>query len=206
MILCDVYRSLDYDWRNPITVSNPNNKSGISVENGSFEWFKHWLNDNCNYKQIAEHFNTSESAVQNIASLFKWKERRKNKEHYESWKREQLTEKRYTELLERAYKDKIKEWDIQETLVTVALIKAGIIANANNIQIPEDEIPFKDLARVIQNGPKATGQILDDLYRALGKPPKINDNQNHKIDADIEVSTRFKKIFNQDRLNERYKK
>ena len=185
----------DYDWRNPITVSN-----------GSFEWFKHWLNDNCNYKQIAEHFNTSESAVQNIASLFKWKERRKNKEHYESWKREQLTEKRYTELLERAYKDKIKEWDIQETLVTVALIKAGIIANANNIQIPEDEIPFKDLARVIQNGPKATGQILDDLYRALGKPPKINDNQNHKIDADIEVSTRFKKIFNQDRLNERYKK
>jgi len=196
----------DYDWRNPITVSNPNNKSGISVENGSFEWFKHWLNDNCNYKQIAEHFNTSESAVQNIASLFKWKERRKNKEHYESWKREQLTEKRYTELLERAYKDKIKEWDIQETLVTVALIKAGIIANANNIQIPEDEIPFKDLARVIQNGPKATGQILDDLYRALGKPPKINDNQNHKIDADIEVSTRFKKIFNQDRLNERYKK
>lgn len=196
----------DYDWRNPITVSNPNNKSGISVENGSFEWFKHWLNDNCTYKQIAEHFNTSESAVQNIASLFKWKERRKNKEHYESWKREQLTEKRYTELLERAYKDKIKEWDIQETLVTVALIKAGIIANANNIQIPEDEIPFKDLARVIQNGPKATGQILDDLYRALGKPPKINDNQNHKIDADIEVSTRFKKIFNQDRLNERYKK
>lgn len=196
----------DYDWRNPITVSNPNNKSGISVENGSFEWFKHWLNDNCTYKQIAEHFNTSESAVQNIASLFKWKERRKNKEHYESWKREQLTEKRYTELLERAYKDKIKEWDIQETLVTVALIKAGIIANANNILIPEDEIPFKDLARVIQNGPKATGQILDDLYRALGKPPKINDNQNHKIDADIEVSTRFKKIFNQDRLNERYKK
>lgn len=196
----------DYDWRHPIEVPNPNNKSGISVENGSFEWFKHWLNDNCNYKQIAEHFNTSESAVQNIASLFKWKERRKNKEHYESWKREQLTEKRYTELLERAYKDKIKEWDIQETLVTVALIKAGIIANANNIIIPEDEIPFKDLARVIQNGPKATGQILDDLYRALGKPPKINDNQNHKIDADIEVSTRFKKIFNQDRLNERYKK
>ena len=196
----------DYDWRNPITVSNPNNKSGISVENGSFEWFKHWLNDNCTYKQIAEHFNTSESAVQNIASLFKWKERRKNKEHYESWKREQLTEQRFIKLLDRAYNDKIKEWDIQETLVTVALIKAGILPNTNNIPIPEDEIPFKDLAKVIQNGPKATGQVLNDLYRALGKPSKINDNQNHKIDAEIEVSTRFKKIFNQDRLNERYKK
>ena len=196
----------DYDWRHPIEVPNSKNKSGISVENGSFKWFQYWLKYECTYKQIADYFNTSESSVGVIAKLFRWKERRKNKEHYESWKREQLTEKRYTELLERAYKDKIKEWDIQETLVTVALIKAGIIANVNNIPIPEDEIPFKDLARVIQNGPKATGQILDDLYRALGKPPKINDNQNHKIDADIEVSTRFKKIFNQDRLNERYKK
>ena len=196
----------DYDWRHPIEVPNSNNKSGISVENGSFEWFKYWLHNGCTYQQIADYFNTSKTTVANIAKLFKWKERKNNKEKYESWKREQLTEKRYTELLERAYKDKIKEWDIQETLVTVALIKAGIIANTNNILIPEDEIPFKDLARVIQNGPKATGQILDDLYRALGKPPKINDNQNHKIDADIEVSTRFKKIFNQDRLNERYKK
>ena len=196
----------DYDWRHPIEVPNPKNKSGKSVENGSFEWFKYWLYNGCTYQQIADYFNTSKHSVSVIAKLFKWKERKKNKEKYEAWKREQLTEKRYTELLERAYKDKIKEWDIQETLVTVALIKAGIIANANNILIPEDEIPFKDLARVIQNGPKATGQILDDLYRALGKPPKINDNQNHKIDADIEVSTRFKKIFNQDRLNERYKK
>lgn len=195
----------EYDWRHPIEVPNPKNKSGKSVENGSFEWFKYWLDNDVTYKQVAEKFNTSESSVGHIATCFKWKERRKNKEHYESWKREQLAEERYIQVLERAYTDKIKEWDIQETLVTVALIKAGIIPNKNNILIPEEAVKFKDLAKVIQNGPKATSQILDDIYRSLGKTPKINDKQDHNINAELDVSTRFKKIFNKERLNERYK-
>lgn len=196
----------EYDWRHPIEVPNPKNKSGKSIEDGSFKWFQYWLMKGCTYQQIADHFKTSEGSVKVIASLFKWKERRKNKEHYDSWKREQLNEERYIKVLDRAYKDKIKEWDIQETLVTVALIKAGVLPNKNNIPIPEEPVKFKDLAKVIQNGPKATGQILDDLYRALGKPPRINDNQTHKVEAELEVSTRFKKIFNKERLNERYKK
>ena len=195
----------EYDWRHPIEVPNPNNKSGISVEKGSFNWFKYWLNDGCTYQQIADKFNTSKTTVANIAKLFKWKERRKNKEHYDSWKREQLNEERYIKVLDRAYTHKMKEWDMQELLVTIAFIKMGAMENKQNIPIPDEEIPFKDLSRVIQNEPKATSQILDDLYRALGKPPRINDNQTHKVEAELEVSTRFKKIFDKDRLNERYK-
>ena len=194
----------EYDWRHSIEVPNPNNKSGISVEDGSFKWFQYWLTG-CTYQQIADEFNTSKTTVANIAKLFKWKERRKNKENYESWKREKLTEERYLEVLERAYVHKINEWDQQELLVTVAFIKLGIIENEENIPIPDEPIKFKDLAKVIQNEPKTTGQILDDIYRSLGKTPKINDKQDHNINAELDVSTRFKKIFNKERLNERYK-
>lgn len=196
----------EYDWRHPITVPNNDNVSRISKEDGSFKWFQYWLNDNCTYKQIAKHFNTSESTVQNIARLFRWKERRANKEHYEAYRREKLSEERYVEVLERAYTHKIKEWDMQELLVTVAFIKLGVMENKQNIPIPDEPISFKDLAKVIQNEPKATGQILNDIYRSLGKTGKINDKQDHNINADVNVSTRFKKIFDEDRLNERYKK
>lgn len=182
----------EYDWRHPITVPNPKNKSGISKEEGSFKWFQYWLNNNCTYKEVSEQFNTSESTVQNISILFKWKERRENKEHYDSYKREQLTEQRYIEVLERAFTHKLKEWDMQELLVTVALIKLGIIENKQNIPIPEGEIRFKDLTKVIQNEPKVTSSILNDLYRALGKAPRINDNQNHNITADATVTSDVK--------------
>lgn len=196
----------EYDWRHPITVPNPKNKSRISVEKGSFKWFQYWLDTGCTYKQVAEEFNTSESSVGHTAKCFKWKERRKNKEHYDSWKREQLNEERYIKVLDRAYTHKMKEWDMQELLVTIAFIKMGAMENKQNIPIPDEKIPFKDLSRVIQNEPKSTSQILDDIYRALGKAPRINDNQNHKIEAELDVSTRFKKIFNPERLHERYQK
>lgn len=182
----------EFDWRYPITVPNPNNKSGVSVENGSFKWFQYWLDNECTYKEVADYFKTSESGISTISLLFKWKERRKNKEHYDSWKREQLTEQRYVEVLERAFTHKLKEWDMQELLVTVALIKLGIIKNEQNIPIPDKEISFKDLSRVIQNEPKVTSAILDDLYRALGKAPRINDTQSHNITADATVKTDVK--------------
>ena len=80
----------EYDWRHPIEVPNPNNKSGISIENGSYEWFKLWLKKDCTYQQIADHFNTSKQHVSNMAKLFKWKERKRNKEDYDSRQREKI--------------------------------------------------------------------------------------------------------------------
>ena len=46
----------EYDWRHPIEVPNPKNKSGKSIEDGSFKWFQYWLMKGCTYQQIADHF------------------------------------------------------------------------------------------------------------------------------------------------------
>jgi hypothetical protein len=65
---------------------------------------------------------------------------------------------------------------------------------------------IKQATKILQGNPKAIRQMHNQILRDLEKPNTINDNQTHKIDAELEISTRFKKIFNKDRLNERYKK
>ena len=72
-------------------------------------------------------------------------------------------------------------------------------------EAPED-MTIKQATKILQGNPKAIRQMHNQVLRDLEKPNTINDSQNHKIEAELEVSTRFKKIFNQDRLNERYKK
>ena len=195
----------EYDWRHPIEVPNPNNKSGKSVENGSYEWFKHWLNNNCTYKQIAEHFKTSESAVQNIASLFKWKERKRNKEDYDSRQREKLQQQRYQEFIDKDYKNATTQLDALYTLSQIALIYLGVLPDNGTLEIPE-YMNLKQATKILQGNPKAMRQVHNQILRDLEKPANINDNQNHKIEAELDVSTRFKKIFNQERLHERYQK
>ena len=166
----------EYDWRHPITVPNPNNKSGISVENGSFEWFKHWLHDKCTYKQIAEHFNTSESAVQNIANLFKWKERKRNKEDYDSRQREKLQQQRYQEFIDNDYKNAKTQLDALYTLSQIALIYLGVLPDTGKLQIPED-MTVKQATKILQDNPRAIRQMQSQILRDLEKPEKINDKQ-----------------------------
>lgn len=188
----------EYDWRCPIVVPNPKNKSGVSKEKGSFKWFKYWLENECSYVEVAKKFKKSPQTISDIAKLFKWEERKANKEDYESRKREELTEKRYVKFLEEEYNRKISELETQNNLLNKAL---------NMLDIAEDEYDIsaiKTIAKVIQNHPRVTSSISSDIYRALGKPANINDNQNHKITAEIEVSTRLKKIFDKERLDERY--
>ena len=190
----------EYDWRCPITVPNPNNKSGVSKEKGSFKWFKYWLENDCSYVQVAKKFKKSPQGIHNIAKLFKWEERKANKEDYESRKREELTEKRYVKFLEEEYNRKISELETQNKLLEKSI---------KMLDIAEDEYDIsaiKTISKIIQNHPRVTSGISSDLYRAFGKPATINDNQNHKITAEVEVSTRLKKIFDKDRLDERYNK
>lgn len=195
----------EYDWRHPIEVSNPNNKSGISIENGSYEWFKLWLKKDCTYQQIADHFNTSKQHVSNMAKLFKWKERKRNKEDHDTRQREALQQQRYKEFIDNDYKNAKTQMDALYTLSQIALIYLGVLPDNGSLEIPED-MTIKQATKILQGNPKAIRQMHNQVLRDLEKPSTINDSQNHKIEAELEVSTRFKKIFNQDRLNERYKK
>lgn len=195
----------EYDWRHPIEVPNPNNKSGISIENGSYEWFKLWLKKDCTYQQIADHFNTSKQHVSNMAKLFKWKERKRNKEDHDTRQREALQQQRYKEFIDNDYKNAKTQMDALYTLSQIALIYLGVLPDNGSLEIPED-MTIKQATKILQGNPKAIRQMHNQVLRDLEKPNTINDSQNHKIEAELEVSTRFKKIFNQDRLNERYKK
>ena len=195
----------EYDWRHPIEVPNPNNKSGISIENGSYEWFKLWLKKDCTYQQIADHFNTSKQHVSNMAKLFKWKERKRNKEDHDSRQREKIQQQRYQEFIDKDYKNAKTQMDALYTLSQIALIYLGVLPNNGKLEIPEG-MTVKQATKILQGNPKAIRQMHNQVLRDLEKPNTINDNQTHKIDAELEVSTRFKKIFNKDRLNERYKK
>ena len=197
--------SYEYDWRHPIEVPNSNNKSGLSKENGSFKWFQYWLKYQCTYKQIADYFNTSEKSVQVLASRFKWRERKKNKEDYDSRQREKLQQERYQEFIDKDYENAKTQMTALYTLSQIALIYLGVLPDNGQLEIPDD-MTIKQATRILQGNPKAIRQMHNQVLRDLEKPANINDNQNHNINAELEVSTRFKKIFNQSRLNERYKK
>lgn len=94
--------------------------------------------------------------------------------------------------------------DALYTLSQIALIYLGVLPDNGTLEIPED-MTVKQAVKILQGNPKAIRQMHNQVLRDLEKPNTINDSQNHKIEAELEVSTRFKKIFNKERLNERYK-
>lgn len=194
----------EYDWRHPIEVPNPNNKSGKSVENGSFKWFQYWLTKGCTFKQIALHFGVAESTIRVTAMKFKWKERKRNKEDHDSRQREKLQQQRYQEFIDNDFKNAKTQMDALYTLSQIALIYLGVLPENGKLEIPEG-MTVKQATKILQGNPKAMRQVHNQILRDLEKPEKINDNQTHKVEAELEVSTRFKKIFNKERLNERYK-
>ena len=166
----------EYDWRHPIEVPNPNNKSGKSVENGSFKWFQYWLTHGCTYKQIANHFKIAESTVQTIAVLFKWKERRRNKEDYDTRQREKLQQQRYQEFIDKDYKNAKTQMDALYTLSQIALIYLGVLPDNGTLNIPDD-MTIKQATTILQGNPKAIRQMHNQILRDLEKPEKINDKQ-----------------------------
>lgn len=168
--------SYEYDWRHPIEVPNPNNKSGLSKENGSFKWFQYWLKYQCTYKQIADYFNTSEKSVQVLASRFKWRERKKNKEDYDSRQREKIQQQRYQEFIDNDYKNAKTQLDALYTLSQIALIYLGVLPDTGKLEIPED-MTVKQATKILQDNPKAIRQMHNQILRDLEKPEKINDKQ-----------------------------
>ena len=166
----------EYDWRHPIEVPNPKNKSGKSVENGSHEWFKYWLQNNCTFKEVAIKFKRSEDTIRGTAKLFKWKERKRNKEDYDSRQREKLQQQRYQEFIDKDYKNAKTQMDALYTLSQIALIYLGVLPDTGKLEIPEG-MTVKQATKILQGNPKAIRQMHNQVLRDLEKPEKINDKQ-----------------------------
>lgn len=177
----------EYDWRHPITVPNSKNKSGISVENGSHEWFKYWLQNNCTFKEVAIKFKRSEDTIRGTAKLFKWKERKRNKEDYDSRQREKIQQERYQEFIDKDYKNAKTQLDALYTLSQIALIYLGVLPNNGKLEIPE-YMTLKQATKILQGNPKAMRQVHNQILRDLEKPEKINDKQSHSIHGEMDLN------------------
>lgn len=177
----------EYDWRHPIEVPNPKNKSGKSVENGSFKWFEYWLKHGCTYKQIADYFNTSESSVGVIASLFKWKERRRNKEDYETRQREKIQLEKYQQFIDADYKNADTQLKALYKLSQIALIFLGVLPNKTGMEIPQDMDANKAI-KILQGNPQAINKMHTQILRDLEKPGNINDKLTHNIHGEMDLN------------------
>lgn len=176
----------EYDWRHPIEVPNPKNKSGKSVENGSYEWFKYWLQNNCTFKEVAIKFKRSEDTIRGTAKLFEWKERKRNKEDHDTRQREKLQQERYKEFIDKDYENAKTQLNALYRLSQIALIYLGLLPNVNNLEIPED-MTVKVATRILQGNPKAIRQMQSQILRDLEKPDRINDNQSYNVTADARI-------------------
>lgn len=167
----------EYDWRHPIEVPNSKNKSGVSKENGSFEWFKYWLNNGCTYQQIADKFNTSKTTVANISKLFKWKERKRNRDNYISRQQDLEEIEEYNKFKKRTRKEVKQEIDITHGTLTILGMIAGIIPNNGQYELPENKTEFVKIANAIFKSPVALKTSRADFLRSVEQAATINDKQ-----------------------------
>ena len=188
-------------WNRPLTGKNG------QTENGSRKYRDYYIEKNgeISNKDMADHFNISESNIKTHKSNYKWDKVLADKRAYEQKKREEKREAEYQKFIDTDLKNAKTQLNSLYTLSQIALIYLGVLPDNGSLDIPED-MTIKQATKILQGNPKAIRQMHNQVLRDLEKPNTINDSQNHKIEAELEVSTRFKKIFNQDRLNERYKK
>lgn len=170
----------EYDWRHPITVPNSKNKSGVSIENGSFKWFEYWLNNDCTYQQVADYFKTSVSNIAHIASLFKWKERKANRDDYLSRQREKTLINNYNNFIEKDYKNADTILSGIYTLIKMAFVTLNVIENPG-LDIPP-ELTMRDALDIVKNYPKTARSIYNQILRDLQQPEHINQQVEEIID------------------------
>lgn len=188
-------------WNRPLTGKNG------QTENGSRKYRDYYIEKNgeISNKDMADHFNISESNIKTHKSNYRWDKVLADKRAYEQKKREEKREAEYQKFIDTDLNNAKTQLNSLYTLSQIALIYLGVLPDNGSLEIPED-MTIKQATKILQGNPKAIRQMHNQVLRDLEKPNTINDSQNHKIEAELEVSTRFKKIFNQDRLNERYKK
>ena len=200
----------EYDWRHPIEVPNPNNKSGKSVEKSSFKWFQYWLKHECTFKQIANYFGVAESTIRNIAKLFKWKERKRNKEDYESRQREKLQQERYQEFIDEDYKNSKQMLLGIYNLIEMAFIVLNVLPNINpkngsmKHNIPED-FTVKYAIDIIKTYPKSARTVHAQVLRDLEKAERINDTQSYNISGEMDLNQTIKDADNTASIDDLFK-
>ena len=188
-------------WNRPLKGKNG------QTENGSRKYRDYYIDHNgeITNQQIADHFGVSKSVIESHKSNYNYDKVLRDKKAYEQKKREEKREAEYQKFIDTDLKNAKTQLNSLYTLSQIALIYLGVLPDNGSLEIPED-MTIKQATKILQGNPKAIRQMHNQVLRDLEKPNTINDSQNHKIEAELEVSTRFKKIFNQDRLNERYKK
>lgn len=188
-------------WNRPLTGKNG------QTENGSRKYRDYYIEKNgeISNKDMADHFNISESNIKTHKSNYRWDKVLADKRAYEQKKREEKREAEYQKFIDTDLKNAKTQLNSLYTLSQIALIYLGVLPDNGTLEIPDD-MTIKQATKILQGNPKAIRQMHNQILRDLEKPNTINDNQTHKIDAELEISTRFKKIFDKDRLNERYKK
>lgn len=188
-------------WNRPLKGKNG------QTENGSRKYRDYYIDHNgeITNQQIADHFGVSKSVIESHKSNYNYDKVLRDKKVYEQKKREEKREAEYQKFIDTDLNNAKTQLNSLYTLSQIALIYLGVLPDNGSLEIPED-MTIKQATKILQGNPKAIRQMHNQVLRDLEKPNTINDSQNHKIEAELEVSTRFKKIFNQDRLNERYKK
>ena len=188
-------------WNRPLKGKNG------QTENGSRKYRDYYIDHNgeITNQQIADHFGVSKSVIESHKSNYNYDKVLRDKKAYEQKKREEKREAEYQKFIDTDLNNAKTQLNSLYTLSQIALIYLGVLPDNGSLEIPED-MTIKQATQILQGNPKAIRQMHNQVLRDLEKPNTINDSQNHKIEAELEVSTRFKKIFNQDRLNERYKK
>lgn len=170
----------EYDWRSPIKVPNPENVSGVSIEKGSFKWFQYWLENEVTYSQVAKKFNTSESSVCHIAKLFKWDERRANREDYLSRQREETLIKNYNKFIETDFKQASLILNGIYKLIEMAFVRLHIIPQPEDMIILE--LGIDDALTIVKTYPKTARNVYNQILRDLQQPERITKNENEIVD------------------------
>lgn len=183
----------EYDWRHPITVPNKNNKSGCSVEKGSFKWFQYWLKNGCTYQKVANEYNTAKSTVATIAKLFKWDERKSNRDDFISRQREKQIISDYADFLEQTQEETDEEIQLIRAAMLDLSIKLGFKENPETGEKePDSEIDYVQGIKAYGSLVNSLGRLRAMRYRSLEQPDKRTDKQETEITSgkfDIEVKS-----------------
>ena len=159
-------------WNRPLTGKNG------QTENGSRKYRDYYIEKNgeISNKDMADHFNISESNIKTHKSNYRWDKVLADKRAYEQKKREEKREAEYQKFIDTDLKNAKTQLNSLYTLSQIALIYLGVLPDNGTLEIPDD-MTIKQATKILQGNPKAIRQMHNQILRDLEKPEKINDKQ-----------------------------
>ena len=163
-------------WEKPLK-----SKTG-TTERGSKKYrdyyFKH--DGNITTKQIAKHFNKSESAINTYKYVYEWDSALSDKHNYESRKKAEALKEKAIDYFEKTYNNANELINLKFTLYLACAIVLGWIPNRQQLPIPSDLTKEKALD-ILSKVP--IEQLNKMIIRSLGEPYTLNDTQ--KFEGEI---------------------